>query len=150
MTRSQTFGPVASTAPPFSFPDNILVEKLMNTQHALDPAYIELKRAELLALRAQLQKAAAIEEGVTGGLQKESTERAREYEDDAQELEMLETSRNLLRHDIARLAQINRALRKIEEGTYGYSDISGERISTARLDAVPEAVSTVLEQQARE
>lgn len=122
----------------------------MNTQHALDPAYIELKRAELLALRAQLQKAATVEEDLTGGLQKESTERAREYEDDAQKLEMLETSRNLSRHDIARLAQINRALRKIEEGTYGYSDISGERISTARLDAVPEAISTVLEQQARE
>ena len=34
----------------------------MNTQHALDPAYIELKRAELLALRAQLQKAATVEE----------------------------------------------------------------------------------------
>jgi len=122
----------------------------MNTQHALDPAYIELKRAELLALRAQLQKAATVEENLTGGPQKESTERAHEYEDDAQKLEMLETSRNLLRHDIARLAQINRALRKIEEGTYGYSDISGERISTARLDAVPEAISTVLEQQARE
>ncbi len=122
----------------------------MNTQHALDPAYIELKRAELLALRAQLQKAATVEDDVTGGLQKESTERAHEYEDDAQKLDMLETSRNLLRHDIARLAQINRALRKIEEGTYGYSDISGERISTARLDALPEATSTLLEQQARE
>jgi DnaK suppressor protein len=144
------FGPAASTAPPFSSPDNLLVEKLMNTQHALDPAYIELKRAELLALRAQLQKAATVEDDVTGGLQKESTERAHEYEDDAQKLDMLETSRNLLRHDIARLAQINRALRKIEEGTYGYSDISGERISTARLNALPEATSTLLEQQARE
>lgn len=122
----------------------------MNTQHALDPAYIDLKRAELLALRAQLQRTATVEEGVTGGLQKESTEQAHEYEDDAQKLEMLETSRNLLRHDIARLAQINRALRKIEEGTYGFSDISGERISAARLDALPEATVTLMEQQSLE
>ena len=54
------------------------------------------------------------------------------------------------RHDVARLAQINRALQKIDEGTYGLSDISGERISTARLHALPEASTTLQEQQARE
>ena len=122
----------------------------MNTSHSLDPAYIELKRAELLALRTQLQKAAAVERDQSRLLQNEPTEEAHEFKDDAQKLELLETSRTLLRHDAARLAQINRALQKIEDGTYGFSDISGERISTARLNALPEATSTLQEQQARE
>ncbi len=122
----------------------------MNTQHAFDPTYLESKRKELLALRAQLQKAALAGQTEAGGLQDESTAQAHEYEDDAQKLVMLETSRNLLRHDAARLAQVNRALRKMEESTYGFSDVSGERISTARLDALPEATTTLQEQLAHE
>ena len=108
----------------------------------LDPAYIEAKRD-------QLQSATKGTESENDVVQRESPE-AHEYEDDAQKLDMLEKSRNLLLHDAARLAQINRALRKIEEGTYGYSDFSGQRISTARLDALPEATSTLEEQQAHE
>jgi DnaK suppressor protein len=122
----------------------------MNAAQPLTPAYIESKRAELLSLRDQLQKTSSAEKEEAGGLQQDSIEQAHEYEDDAQKFELLETSRHLVRHDIARLAQINRALRKIDEGTYGYSDISGERISSARLDALPEAVITLHEQQARE
>ena len=115
----------------------------------LDPAYIEAKRAQLMNLRDQLQSATKGTESENDVVQRESPE-AHEYEDDAQKLDMLEKSRNLLLHDAARLAQINRALRKIEEGTYGYSDFSGQRISTARLDALPEATSTLEEQQAHE
>lgn len=46
-----------------------------------------------------------------------------------------------------RLEIIDRALQKIEEGTYGLSDISGEPIPRGRLEAVPEAIRTVEEQQ---
>jgi DnaK suppressor protein len=115
----------------------------------LDPAFIEAKRAHLMKLRNQLRGAAKGADSENDIVQLESTE-AHEYEDDAQKLDMLEKSRNLLLHDAARLAKINRALRKIEEGTYGYSDVSGHRISTARLDALPEATSTLEEQQAHE
>jgi DnaK suppressor protein len=45
-----------------------------------------------------------------------------------------------------RLERVQRALRKIEEGTYGLSDDSGEPIPRGRLEAVPEAVRTVEEQ----
>lgn len=41
------------------------------------------------------------------------------------------------------LRQIERALEKVEEGTYGQCDISGEEIPKARLDAVPYATMTV-------
>jgi RNA polymerase-binding transcription factor DksA len=46
-----------------------------------------------------------------------------------------------------RLGEVDRALQKIEEGTYGLSDDSGESIPRGRLEAVPEAIRTVEEQQ---
>lgn len=45
------------------------------------------------------------------------------------------------------LRQIERALEKIDEGTYGICDISGEEIPKARLDAVPYATMTVKAQE---
>ena len=45
-----------------------------------------------------------------------------------------------------RLRSVERALQKIEEGTYGLSDDSGEPIPKGRLEALPEAVRTVEEQ----
>ncbi len=41
------------------------------------------------------------------------------------------------------LRQIDRALEKIEEGTYGVCDISGEEIPFKRLEAIPYATMTV-------
>lgn len=40
------------------------------------------------------------------------------------------------------LKQIDRALEKIEEGTYGVCDISGEAILKKRLEAIPYATMT--------
>ena len=45
------------------------------------------------------------------------------------------------------LRQIDRALEKIEEGTYGVCDISGEAIPIKRLEAVPYATMTVKAQE---
>lgn len=45
------------------------------------------------------------------------------------------------------LKQIDRALEKIEEGTYGVCDISGLEIPKARLDAIPYATMTVKAQE---
>ena len=41
------------------------------------------------------------------------------------------------------IRQIERALEKIDEDTYGICDISGEEIPMARLEAVPYATMTV-------
>lgn len=41
------------------------------------------------------------------------------------------------------LRQINRALEKIEESSYGICDVSGEEIPLARLTAIPYATMTV-------
>lgn len=45
------------------------------------------------------------------------------------------------------LRQIDRALEKISEDTYGICDISGEDIPIKRLDAVPYATMTVKSQE---
>jgi DnaK suppressor protein len=43
--------------------------------------------------------------------------------------------------------QIDRALEKIEEGTYGVCDVTGEEIPLKRLDAIPYATMTVSAQE---
>lgn len=48
------------------------------------------------------------------------------------------------------LGNIRRALEKIEGGSYGLSDESGEPIQKGRLEAVPEANLTVEEEEERE
>src|SRR5579863_4303041 len=45
------------------------------------------------------------------------------------------------------LRQIDRALEKIEEGTYGICDLSGEEIPMKRLEALPYATMTVKAQE---
>lgn len=45
------------------------------------------------------------------------------------------------------LRQIERALEKIEDGTYGTCDISGEEIPMKRLEAIPYATMTVKAQE---
>jgi len=45
------------------------------------------------------------------------------------------------------LRQIERALEKIDENTYGICDISGEEIPKARLEAIPYATMTVKSQE---
>jgi DnaK suppressor protein len=45
------------------------------------------------------------------------------------------------------LKQIDRALEKIEDGTYGICDISGDEIPLPRLEAIPYATMTVKAQE---
>lgn len=54
----------------------------------------------------------------------------------------------LFREDLMRaLNECERALEKVDEGTYGYSDQSGEFIGLERLDAIPYATLTLAEQE---
>jgi DnaK suppressor protein len=53
---------------------------------------------------------------------------------------------NLVVRDVGRLERVERALRKLEEGTYGLSDLSGKAIARERLEAVPEAICTLDEE----
>jgi len=48
------------------------------------------------------------------------------------------------------LRQVDRALEKIEEGTYGICDVSQKEIPKARLEAIPYATMTVAAQEKME
>ena len=45
--------------------------------------------------------------------------------------------------DRKELAQVNRALERIEQGTYGLSEVSGKPIPIERLEALPYAITLV-------
>jgi len=115
-----------------------------------DKAFLERKRRQLLELRDQVHKNSDADEAEEGAIKNESVLQAREYEDDAQKLAMLEMDGNLVIRDLGRLARIERALSKIDEGTYGFSDVSGQPIPDQRLEAAPDATNTVQEQEASE
>jgi DnaK suppressor protein len=115
-----------------------------------DEVFLENKRRQLMELREQLRKTVDTDQAEEAAIKDESGLQAREYEDDAQKLAMLETEGNLLNRDIDRLARVERALHKIDEGTYGFSDVSGQPIPDARLEAMPDAINTVQEQGASE
>jgi DnaK suppressor protein len=116
----------------------------------LDAGFIEKQRQALIKVRDSLRAAAAEGEADEAAIKDESAGGPREYEDDAQRLATLELDGNLVVRDIQRLERVNRALKKIEEGTYGLSDISGQPIPRERLQAVPESIYTLAEEQARE
>jgi DnaK suppressor protein len=116
----------------------------------LDEEYVEQKRRQLRKLLDELRNASNVAEAEEGTVKNDSNLRAREYEDDAQKLDTLEREGNLVARDVTRLARVERALEKIEQGTYGLSDVSGERIPRDRLDVMPEAINTLSEQEALE
>lgn len=121
-----------------------------NQAPGIDAVYIERKRLQLTKLRDELRSATDVAETDESNANRESNLQAHEYEDDAQKLDTLEREGNLVARDLGRLAQVERALKKIEEGSYGVSDVSGHPIPKERLDAIPEAINTLTEQQASE
>jgi RNA polymerase-binding transcription factor DksA len=70
--------------------------------------------------------------------------------DVATELQTREQDGALIANAEEILGKIERALAKIEEGTYGLSDRSGEPIPTERLEAIPYATVTTEEQAIEE
>lgn len=122
----------------------------MSAKNTLSPQFIATQRRRLEDLKAELL-------GVDSAAQEEAREdqenigaEAQEYEDAAQAMDRKEVLQ--ARHDVdqPRLANIDRALQKIELGTYGLSDKSGKAIPKERLEASPEAVLTVEEAAAKE
>jgi DnaK suppressor protein len=123
---------------------------MKTSKSGIDAAFVEKQRQYLLRLRASLAAAAEETESDEAEVRGDRTGGAMELEDDAQELDALERDGNLVVRDVARLERVDRALQKIAEGTYGLSDKSGEPIPRERLEAVPEALYTLREEEVRE
>jgi DnaK suppressor protein len=107
-----------------------------------EKTFLDRQRARLLQLRVEVLRAIKAEEIEETGIREESLGAAQESEDDAQRLALLELDGTLVRRNIERLPMIERALEKIKEGTYGFSDASGKPIPLERLEVMPEAIST--------
>lgn len=120
------------------------------TDSTLTPEFIAAQRARLETLRADLLGS---ERDAADAVRTTTEERRSSAldDEDAAQAEIQDDLRQGL-HDMnnPRLAAIERALAKIDDGSYGRSDESDEPIPTARLEAVPEATSTVDEAEARE
>jgi len=122
---------------------------LANTE--LDQEFVQQQRQRLEEMREELVR-------MRGGLEEDQRDRA-ENEGDMTENDSGDMSQSLFTRELDatveqtvdnRLQYVDRALQKIEEGTYGVCDDTGEPIPKGRLDAVPEAIYTVEAQQRRE
>jgi DnaK suppressor protein len=116
----------------------------------LDKAFLARQKHRLTDLRQQIHRVRRGEESAEASANADTRDQAREYEDDAQKLAALELEGNLEAADDDRLSNIERALQKIEDGTYGLSDASGAPIPMERLEAAPEALYTLAEQKTRD
>src|SRR5829696_10465496 len=117
----------------------------------LDQEFVENQRVRLEELRAELVR-------MVEGLEEDQQYRAEE-EGDFTEHDSGDMSHSLFTREMdatveqtveRRLWNVERALQKIEEGTYGICDETGELISRGRLEAVPEALYTLEAQQRQE
>jgi DnaK suppressor protein len=114
---------------------------------ALGQEFIEGQKQRLIDLRHELvgvrDRLAEDERGLEGG-------------DDFAETDTGDMSQSIFDREMdasveegieRRLGDVERALQKVEEGTYGVCDDTGEEIPRGRLEAVPEAIRTVEAQQ---
>jgi DnaK suppressor protein len=107
---------------------------------------IEYFRRKLIAWKAEiLRESLDTIEGMKDGTRNipDIADRASEETDRALELRTRDRQRKLV-------AKIDSALRRIEDGEYGYCEITGEPISLRRLDARPIATMTLEAQERHE
>jgi DnaK suppressor protein len=114
----------------------------------LDQEFVEDQRRRLIDLREELA-------GLRDGLEQDEVE-LEGGGDDFTETDSGDMSQSIFDREMdasvgegieRRLGEVERALQKIEEGTYGVCEDTGEEIPKGRLEAVPEAVRTVEAQQ---
>ena len=113
----------------------------------LDQQFVEGQRERLVGLRDELVR---MREGMADDerdLAETEGETTLDSGDLSQDMFTREMDASIGEQVERRLGEVDRALQKLKEGTYGLSDDSGEAIPRGRLAAVPEAIRTVEEQQ---
>ncbi|NID03414.1 TraR/DksA family transcriptional regulator [Luteibacter jiangsuensis] len=112
---------------------------------SLDHDFLSRQKQRLLDLRRQLVAVGDAAGADEQALQAAAGGEPQDAGDDGERFAQQENDEALLGHNERRLAAVDRALEKIDEGTYGISDGNGEAIPRARLEAVPESCYTVEE-----
>ena len=113
----------------------------------LDQQFVEGQRERLVGLRDELVR---MREGMADDerdLAETEGETTLDSGDLSQDMFTREMDASIGEQVERRLGEVDRALQKLEEGTYGLSDDSAKPIPRGRLEAVPEAARTVEEQQ---
>lgn len=111
----------------------------------LSADYIAAQKQRLMELRAELLGETQASETEQDTLQDGALNEAESSGDGAQKNTLRDNDTALVAHNALRVRDVDRALQKIEDGTYGLSDLSGAPIPKARLDALPESLVTVEE-----
>jgi RNA polymerase-binding transcription factor len=120
----------------------------MVTNTELDENFIAKQKERLQSLREELLRITrAAEEDERTRTEQDADFTEHDAGDMSRDIFDREVDATIVEQVEQRLAIVERALQKIEEGTYGLSDVSGEPIPRGRLEAVPEAIRTVEEQQ---
>jgi DnaK suppressor protein len=114
---------------------------------SLEPAFIASQRQKLVAEQTRLARMLEHEDNEDHLVAGADAGQANEIEDLAQDLTIIETNDAVSATLVEQRRRVERALAKIEEGTYGFSDQSGEPIDPARLHAYPEALLTLEEEE---
>ncbi len=119
---------------------------MANTE--LDREFLEQQKKRLEETRAELTH---IREGMEEDQQYRSEEERDFTEHDsgdmAAAMHTREMDATIDEQAARRLEDVERALQKIEEDSYGICDDTGEEIPCGRLEAMPEAIRTVEAQQ---
>ncbi|PPK98438.1 DnaK suppressor protein [Kineococcus xinjiangensis] len=107
-------------------------------------------RERLLSLRAQLEEdIAGIESAREGGVSADDgPEGGGDRGDAAAHEQIAEETAALVQAARRRMEDVDEALRRVEEGTYGISVVSGEPIPEERLEVRPDALYKADEEDA--
>jgi len=115
---------------------------------ALEPSFLATQRARLVDLRTDLSRLMDRNVEEVGQVLSAAKGHADESEDRAQDSTITDNDQILSDRLGGQRLAIDRALAKLDEGTYGFSDASGLPISMARLQAFPQALLTISEEPA--
>lgn len=113
----------------------------------LDEQFLEQQRGRLEGIREELVR-------IQRGMEEDAKDRSQEEQDT--QLDRGDMSQDIFAREMdatvegqtgRRLEDVDRALEKIADGSYGVCDDTGEEIPKGRLEAMPEAIRTVEAQE---
>lgn len=123
----------------------------MNKQNELlDPEFIQQQRERLETLQSEIKSSREFRQEDELQLQAARRNQSHASGGDAQKNALQDNDRAVRAHARMRMQAVRRALEKIEDGSYGRSDQSGDLIPRDRLIALPASLFTVEEEEMRE
>lgn len=115
-----------------------------NNHMSLEPSFITEQKAKLEERREELMRELnqdAVQHSDTGDFSARFPDYGDKEEDNAAEVEDFERNLSMEKNLEVSLFNVDKALRKIEEGTYGLCEKCGNQIDPQRLEAFPSATS---------